>query len=80
MHCTPFLCRIPVPVCLPSCPQQCLCRTSDVFVRGDIQAATVNADGTSTVTVSGVTQSLSATLGGISKAYVDAASGGGVDR
>jgi hypothetical protein len=50
-------------------------RTGDVFVRGTIKAATVTASGTSTVTLSGVTQSVSADLQGISKLYVDAASG-----
>lgn len=46
-----------------------------VFARGDIQAAQVTAQGTSMVTLSGVTKTVDADLSGISKLYVDAASG-----
>jgi len=53
-----------------------LFRTSDVFARGTFQTVDVTGEGTSTVTVSGVQKAVSANLEGISKLYVDAASGG----
>jgi hypothetical protein len=48
---------------------------STVFVRGSIDLVNVTADGTSTVVLSGVTKAVKADLEGISKVYVDAASG-----
>lgn len=50
-------------------------RTSDVFARGTFQTVDVTGEGTSTVTVSGVQKAVTANLEGISKLYVDAASG-----
>jgi hypothetical protein len=46
-----------------------------VFVLGALQAANVTSSGAATVTLSGVTDSVTASLRGISKLYVDAASG-----
>jgi hypothetical protein len=46
-----------------------------VFARGDIEVANVTAQGTASVTLSGVSKAVGAELEGISRLYVDAASG-----
>lgn len=46
-----------------------------VFARGDIAVANVTAEGTASVTLSGVSEAVGAELEGISRLYVDAASG-----
>jgi hypothetical protein len=56
-------------------PTQTIHSTGDIFVRGDIRAADVSGSGTSTITLSGVHDSVYAQLSGASKLYVDAASG-----
>lgn len=46
-----------------------------LFARGDIKVANVTAQGTSSVVLSGISKAVGAELSGISKLYVDAASG-----
>lgn len=64
----PTLLRAPACVC-PACS------VATVFARGTIQTANVTASGTSNVVLSGVTKAVGAQLEGISKLFVDAASG-----